>query len=109
MSRHSHRSPHVVTELAQRIRKVAAHEASKTTNVERWRVTKATPLIIEEIEGDLILEDGDPDFTIGVALRQHIATYGIAPGDMMLVAYSGKEWHALDAVTATEPTKRAPG
>jgi hypothetical protein len=106
VSRHSANSPHVVSQLAKRI---AGRGSTPEHAVERWQVSSTSPLLIEEIEGDLVLEDGDPDFTIGVALRQHIATYGIAVGDMMLVVRSGNEWHAFDAVTAIEPSKRAAG
>jgi hypothetical protein len=106
--RHSRRSPNVVTELARRIHGVAGQAASKE-RVERWQVIGTSPLLIEEVEGDLVLEDGDPDFTIGVALRQHVATYGIGIGDLVLVSVSGEEWHAFDAVTAIEPSKRAAG
>jgi hypothetical protein len=106
MSRRSGRSPTVVTELARRIRHVARHEAQNAgTAVERWSVKQAKPLIIEEIEGDLTLEEGDPDFTVGDALRQHIASYGLSPGDQVLVAHAGQEWHAFDAASNTTPVK----
>lgn len=109
MSREGASAHEVLPRLARRLRGVAREEAAKTTVIERWRVIGTSPLIVEEVEGDLVLEDGDPDFAIGVALRQHIATYGIAEGDQMLVVRSGEEWHAFDAVTQAQPTKRAAG
>lgn len=99
------RPPHALSELAQRLRRMAREEALNTgTSVQRWRVVQESPLIIEELEGDLKLEDGDPDFTVGDALRQHIATYGIEKDDQVLVAHSGGEWHAFDAASASTPT-----
>lgn len=105
MSRRSTRGPNVITELAQRVRSVARHEAQNNGSaIERWRVRQAKPLLIEEIEGDLTLEDGDPDFTVGDSLRQLIATYGLEEDDQVLVVHAGKEWHAFDAASNATPT-----
>lgn len=102
------RSPHVLSELAMRLRRMARDEAQNTgTSVQRFRVTQKHPLIVEELEGELVLEDGDPDFTIGEGLRQHIATYGVEKDDQILVSHSSDEWHAFDAVTGTEPSAGA--
>lgn len=105
MSRRSARGPHVLAELAQRFHSVARQEAHNSgSSIERWRVRQAKPLLIEEIEGDLTLEDGDPDFTIGDSLRQLIATYGLEEDDQVLVVHAGKEWHAFDAASSATPT-----
>lgn len=95
------RSPHVLDELAMRLKRMAREELASTgTSVTRWRVSQATPLVIEEVEGDLTLEDGDPDFTVGDWLRQFIAQYGLAKDDQVIVAYTGGEWHAFDVASA---------
>jgi hypothetical protein len=97
--------PHALSELAQRLKRMAREEAANSgTSVDRFRVIQEAPLVIEEIEGDLTLEEGDPDFTVGDALRQHIATYGIEKDDQILVAHAGKEWHAFDAASSSTPT-----
>lgn len=97
-------SPHAVTDLAKRLRRLSREEAQRAgTNVERWAVIQTTPLLIEEAEGELVLEDGDPDLTIGSGLRQHIARYGLTKGDQVLVVRSSAEWHAFDAAPANEP------
>lgn len=102
-----HRRPRALTELAQRLRALAHDEAVNAgTTVVRFAVRQPSPLLVEEIEGELVLEEGDPDFTVGDALRQHIARYGLAAGDQVIVAHTGEEWHALDAASASTP---APG
>jgi hypothetical protein len=89
-----------------RLKRMARDEAANVgTDMERWRVLQPTPLVIEQVEGDLTLEDGDPDFTIGDTLRQHVASYGLSKDDQVLVAHSGDEWHAFDAASNTTPVK----
>lgn len=91
-----------LTELAQRLRRVAREEAASSGSVDRWTVLSAVPFVIEEIDGPLVLEDGDPDFVIGDLLRQHILRYGVTKGDQIIVVHSGGEWHALDAASGAE-------
>lgn len=94
-------------ELAKRIRGVAREEAGNSApHVSRYRVTQPSPLIVEELEGDEVLEEGDPDFTIGDALRQHIASYGIAVHDQVLVIHAGGEFHAFDAASSATPVRQ---
>lgn len=103
MSRHR-ASATVLPELAKGVHEIANRAAARAASVERFKVTGTSPLMIEEIEGDLVLEEGDPDFTIGAALSQHIATYGIEVDDVVMVSRAGGEYHALDAATAAEPS-----
>lgn len=99
-----HRHPRALTELAQRLRTLAHDEAANAgSTIHRFAVRQPAPLVIEEVEGDLVLEDGDPDFTVGDGLRQHIARYGLAGGDQIIVAHAGDEWHALDAASTSTP------
>lgn len=105
MSGHA-RNPNALHDLAHGIRRLAHSEVvNHGTHIERWRVLQGKPLLIEEVEGDLVLEEGDPDFTIGDPLRQHIATYGLAKDDQVLVTKAGHEWHAFDAASNTTPAK----
>lgn len=95
-----HRGPDTIARLGQAIRRAARDEiAYSGTSVERWRVVQQSPLLIEQIEGDLTLEDGDPDFVVGDNLRRHIVRFGLAADDLVVVARMGGEWHALDAAT----------
>lgn len=90
-----------LTQLAQRLRRLAHDEARNvSTSIERWSVTQGNPLIIEELEGDLVLEEGDPDFVLGDTLRKYRASNALVAGDQVMVVHSGHEWHALDVVTA---------
>lgn len=95
------RSPNVIGELAQRLKGMAREEAQRTgTDAARWRVRQSDPLIIEEMEGELVLEDGDPDFTVGDLLRAHIADNEVEKDDQIIVIHSSGEWHAVDVVTS---------
>lgn len=56
-------------ELADRIRRLAREEAtSASPPVERAKVQKSNPLVVELIGEDLRLEEGDPDVEIDEAL-----------------------------------------
>lgn len=86
--------------LAARLQSMALHvHENYGSGVERFRCSKATnPLRITELGGELVLEDGDPDFTIGETLRSAIAGGTIHNGDLVLVARHAQEWHAFDWV-----------
>jgi hypothetical protein len=47
----------------------------------RFKVRNADPLVVEELHGDLVLEEGDPDFEVEEALK----TTRPAAGDLVLV------------------------
>lgn len=76
-------------ELADRIRALARHEAHAVSPpVQRFKVTSANPLIIEEIHGDLVLEEGDPD----VEIDRGVLSVRPAVGDMVRVHHDGEDW-----------------
>jgi hypothetical protein len=51
-----------VKELARRLRQMAREEArSASPPVQRFKVRRANPLVLDEIGGDLLLEEGDED------------------------------------------------
>lgn len=72
----------------------------ETTNtasgVERFKVLSASPLRIEQLTGDLVLEEGDPDVTIS----KGFAALHVAIGDLVWVAHSegSQEFHVFDVV-----------
>lgn len=80
-------------------------EAPASSGIERWKVVHREPLVIEQVDGEVVLEDGDPDFTIGDALRARLADPENPPavGALVWVAAveeeSGTEWHAFDVVS----------
>lgn len=87
-------------ELASRLRRLVREETQRSgTEMQRFRVRQASPLLIEEVEGDLVLEEGDPDLTLGDLLRKHIAANEVEEDDQVIVVKSSGEWHALDVVT----------
>lgn len=98
--RHAPRSPRsasVFQDLAQRLREVVRDEhRNGLSGAERFTVTSTVPLIIEQLAGDVILEDGDPDVTIGGWMRQYIANYGLRLGDQVWCLREGMEWHVVD-------------
>lgn len=87
----------VYHDLALRLQQMARDEqANNGTGVERFTVTSVSPLRIEHLGTDLILEDGDPDFTVGAWIRQFMLNYTLTPGDQVWCAREGQEWHAFD-------------
>jgi hypothetical protein len=95
------RGANVFDELAlavqQLVRDVHANELS---GVERFTVTTVTPFVIGEVGGELSLEDGDSDFTIGETLRARIAAAQVHVGDLVWVGRHDQEWHAFDVVSS---------
>lgn len=95
----SARAANVFDQLALRLRQVVRDEHANTGSaVEKFTVISVTPLILDELNGNLILEDGDPDFTVGSWLRQYMLNYSLVVGDVVQVARNGSTWHALDVV-----------
>lgn len=76
-------------ELADRIRALARKEAHAVSPpVQRFKVTSSDPLIVEEVHGDLVLEEGDPDVEIDRAVLAD------RPGvdDLVRVHHDGEDW-----------------
>ena len=91
--------PGTVDELALRIRQVARSvQQNEGSGVERFKVLLTNPLTLGDMDGSLVLEDGDPDFTIGEVFRGQMTDQVVAAGDLVWVARDGQEWHALDRV-----------
>lgn len=82
-----------VDELASRL--VSMHERTRRAHVERFKVVQGAPLVIEQIHGNLILEEGDPDFEIADA----VDTAAPVKGDMVLVHQGADgDWVATGVV-----------
>lgn len=87
----------VFQELAQRIRRTVHDEhANGLSGAERFVVKSVSPLILEALSSDLVLEDGDSDFTVAAWLRQYIIDYTLHEGDQVWCVREGLEWTAID-------------
>src|SRR3954471_24406314 len=89
----------VYDDLAARFRDLARHHAREVSPpTMQFTVKAAAPLVIEQIDGDLVLEGGDPDFTVA----DTVDLAGPAIGDMILVEQTGphdnQEWLATHVV-----------
>jgi hypothetical protein len=97
----------VYAELADELRSmVAATTVEAAKPPRRFRVMRQSPLLIEELQGELVLEEGDPDFSVDERLKpgDHVETYcpagvghgvrnqGSLPevGDIVIVE---QDWH----------------
>lgn len=89
----------VYHELALRLQRLVHDEhRNHLDGVERFTVASVDPLKLEHMGTNLMLEDGDPDFTVGAWVRQYMLNYTLAHGDQMWVLREGAEWHAVDIV-----------
>lgn len=82
----------VYDDLADRIRGLVEDRVAATApKVLRFKVLTADPLVIEQIDGELVLEEGDPDVEID---RRLIATPEDRPdvGDLVRVHHDGEDW-----------------
>lgn len=90
----------VFDELASRLRRMVREvHTNELSGVTRFKVLTVNPLVVAELQGELTLEDGDPDFTIGEALRARAAAAQVSVGDLVWVAREDQEWHAFDVVS----------
>lgn len=73
----------VFDELGLALQRLATRSARQVaTPVERFRVTRTSPLtVVSERDDALVLEDGDEDFVIAKA----VADATLAVGDLLLV------------------------
>lgn len=88
----------VFDELAGAIRDIARGEARTVSPpVERWKVTKADPLTIERVggDGDLVLEEGDPD----VEIDRAVLADRPAVDDLVRVHHDGEDWIVAGVIT----------
>jgi hypothetical protein len=85
-----------VDELADRI---VGMTRRRSAHVERFKVVQAAPLVLDQIEGSLILEEGDPDFEIAAA----VDSAAPVKGDMVLVHQGADgDWIATGVVKRGE-------
>jgi hypothetical protein len=81
----------VYKELAQKLQAVAKGAAREAApQLGRYRVTAVEPLTLEEVGGDALLEDGDPDFEVERWLRRYHEDVGLEVGDVVYVHDDGE-------------------
>lgn len=80
----------VYDELADRIRSLVHRtvESRGGGGVQRFKVISANPLVVEQLAGDLVLEEGDPDVEVVGALLAARPSIG----DTVLVHADGEDW-----------------
>lgn len=94
------RSGEVFDELALRLREMVSEEhLNNLSGVERFKVALLAPFTIGQVGGELLLTDGDPDFTIGETLRDRLGGHHVVNGDLVWVARQDSEFHAFDVVS----------
>lgn len=98
--------PGAFDRLAVRMRQmVRVEHLNAGSGAERFKVTSTGPLRFESLSGTLTLEDGDPDVTIGWAVRQYDLNYGLTIGDEVWALRESGEWHISDV---TDPGGQVP-
>jgi hypothetical protein len=76
-------------ELADSIRGLAREEAQAVSPpVSRFKVLRVNPLTVEELDGDLVLEEGDPD----VEFDRALLALRPAVGDVVRVHRDGVDY-----------------
>lgn len=98
--------PDVFAQLALRLKQLVHDEhINNLSGVERFTVRSVSPLIVEHMDGNLVLEDGDPDFTVGAWFRQFMLNYTLVVGDQAWCLREGQEWHLIDV---SDPSSQEP-
>jgi DNA helicase TIP49 (TBP-interacting protein) len=94
------RNGQVFDQLAGRLRQMVRDvHHNELSGVDRFTVLTVSPFVVAEVHGDLTLEDGDPDFSIGETLRTRITASQVNAGDLIWVGRNGGAWHAFDVVS----------
>lgn len=89
----------VYDRLALRIRQTVREVHHDLPGVERFTVALVNPFTITQLDGELQLEDGDPDFTIGETLRARLTGALVSNNDLVWVSRQDGEFHAFDVVS----------
>lgn len=79
----------VYDQLAARIRGLVSDTVrAEAPPVERWKVLAADPLVVEQIGGDIVLEEGDPDVEVDRAVIADRPEVGAT----VRVHHDGEDW-----------------
>jgi hypothetical protein len=89
-------------ELADMLEGRMASHVVNSAHTERWKVLKVSPLVVGQLQGELTLEEGDPDLEITQWVRTYMKSPGLQIGDVVLVLYADEEYSVHDVVSARE-------
>jgi hypothetical protein len=90
----------VFDRLALRIRQTVRDvHSNELSGVERFSISLVNPFTIAQLDGDLVLVDGDPDFTIGETLRARLTSGLVQVNDLVWCSRQDQEFHAFDVIS----------
>jgi len=90
-------------ELADELDGMMGRHVANASRTERWKVLGLEPLMIGQLQGELTLEEDDPDLELTQWVRKYMETPGLSIGDVVLVHYSDEEYSAYDVVSGSAP------
>ena len=83
--------------LADAVRGMVRDEARVASPpVECWRVLRSDPLLLDQINGDVQLEEGDPD----VVIDRGVLADRPAEGALVRVHHDGDDWIVAGVIDA---------
>lgn len=88
----------VWTEVAEELRGLVSEGGA---DFQLYRVLRQSPLRLEQLDGDAVLEEGDEDFTVTDAVKEHRAKFGLAGATVRVVAV-GDEYLAMAVESAED-------
>lgn len=91
-----------IEQLAGRLKEMARDEARSTTpHPERFKVTDASPLTLDQLHGSIVLVEDDDDFELSQWVRQYDDKYGIEVDDVVVCFLDNDVWIAKDVISDT--------
>ena len=85
--------------LADALEERMEHHTVNAARTERWKVVLLDPLTFSQIQGDLTLEEGDPDLEITQWVKKYNETTKLKLADVVLVHFSDSEYSVFDVVS----------
>lgn len=92
----------VFAELADRIHTVAHTAARHHRSAHTFKVLRASPLRIESLDTDLVLDEGDEGFEIEQGVQDYDFRFGIKTGDLVKVTHDGTDYSATGIISDTD-------
>jgi hypothetical protein len=97
------RGHRVWDDLADELDGMMSRHVANASRTERWKVLGVGPLLIGQLQGELTLEEGDPDLELTQWVRTYMESPGLVIGDVVLVHFSDEEYSAYDVVSGGAP------
>lgn len=90
-------------DLADELDGMMSRHVANASRTERWKVLGTGPLLIGQLQGELTLEEGDPDLELTQWVRKYGESPGLKIGDVLLVHFSDHEYSVYDVVSGSAP------